>query len=130
MIPHTKTARMLIDVVRAGESSIEAIGRISPQHPAVQDGRAAAFLGIELGAQCAAALLGTDDREGPRPHTEGGYLVRIRDAVFNLPDLPAGEDLRAIADLEGAAGPLSMFRIRVFAGDLEAMTATITVHQS
>lgn len=126
MIPHTKTARMLMNVVTVTDKSIEGVGRISPQHPAVKNGRAPAFLGIELGAQATAAM-----HVGPPPSAATkGYLVRIREAVFLQADLPADEDLRVIADIEGSAGPLTKIRIRVFTGDAEAVTALITTHQS
>ena len=126
MIPHTRTARILTAVIRNDASSIEALGRISPEHPLVRDGRAPSFLGIELGAQAAAAL----ECGGSPPHSvRQGRLVRIREAQLLIDELPAGADLRVIAEVEGSAGPLTMLRIRVSVGDIEAVRASISTHQ-
>lgn len=116
MLPHTRTARFLM---KEGE------GRIPAAHPLVIDGRAPAFLGIELGAQAAAALSHGQPSSGNS--AGGGLLVRIREAVFLQPDLPAGMTLQVSAELEAAAPPLAIYRIRVSVGGVEAVRATISV---
>lgn len=128
-LPHTRTARLLDTVIRADASSIEATGRIPAGHPLVRNGRAPALIGIELGAQAAAAMQHAD---GPSTTAEPrrGHLARIREAAFLMPDLPAERELRVIAELEGAAPPLAIYRIRVVADGVEALNATISTHQS
>lgn len=124
-LPHTKTARLLTDIVRSDAARIEANGRIPSAHPLVTAGRAPCFLGIELGAQAAAAwqaLAHEGDRAAPI-----GRLARVREAVFLSPNLPVDTPLRVIAEVEATAPPLAIYRIRVSVGDIEALRATISV---
>src|SRR4249919_2252822 len=56
LLPHTGTARLLTDVVRAEPRFIVATGRIPAAHPLAVGNLAPCFLGLEMGAQAAAAL--------------------------------------------------------------------------
>jgi hypothetical protein len=120
MIPHTRTARFLTAI--AGN---EATIRIPAQHPLVRNARAPSFLGIEAGAQAAAAM-----SQGSGGQPKSGRLVRVREAVFSMQEIPAETDLRVVATLEAAAPPLAIYRIELYVGDVEAMHATIATHQS
>ena len=128
-LPHTSTARLLTNVVRSGAGFIEATGRVPAAHPLVAGGRAPCFLGLELGAQAAAALEAleraavTGDR-APRI----GQLVRVREAAFLEPDLPVDTQLSVTAILDGAAPPLAIYRIRVSVAGLEYLRAVLSTH--
>ncbi len=77
-------------------------------------GGAPSFLGLELGAQAAAAmdaLVRSRDASDREPSV--GYLVRVREASFLVPHLPVDTTLRVTARLEGAALPLALHRITV-----------------
>jgi len=128
MLPHTRTARLLTSVIRSDSSSIDANGRIPGGHPLVVAGSAPAFLGIELGAQAAAALEGLARAGAGDPPMRTGRLARVREAIFLLERLPAETDLRVVAELEGAAPPLAIYRIRVLVEGREAIRATISTH--
>ena len=125
-LPHTRTARLLTSIVRSDATSIEAVGRIPGAHPLVQNGRLPSLIGIEVGAQAAAAL----QADGPAAtQIRSGRLVRVRDADFIETQLPAETDLIVIAELESAALPLATYRIRVLIGDRVAVHATISTYQ-
>ena len=85
VVPQTGAARMIRDVVRADATSIVATATIDPAHPLVVGGAAPAYLGIEIGAQAAAALAASTAPAGGEPRAIGGRLVRVRDARFARP---------------------------------------------
>ncbi len=126
MIPHTGPARLFTRVVRTESDFIEGVGEIPAMHPAVAGNRAPAFLGIELGAQAAAAL-GRRPLRPPVDAVEGiGHLARIREATFFQPDLPVCTPLRVTARLQGSAPPLAMYEISIYADGVECVRATIS----
>lgn len=129
LLPHTGTARLLTDVLRSGPRFIEATGRVSAAHPLVAGGRAPCFLGLELGAQAAAALeaLGRVAAGGD-PAARIGYLVRVREAAFSSPSLPVDTPLHVKALLSGAAPPLAIYRIGVSVGGVESLRATLSTY--
>lgn len=98
-------------------------------HPLAAGGRAPSFLGLELGAQAAAALEALD-----RGAADGdvsprvGYLVRIRTATFLRPDLPVDTPFVVTAHLDGAAPPLAIYRISLTVNGLEVLQATLSTH--
>lgn len=129
LLPHAGTARLLTEVLRSGPGFIEATGRVPAAHPLVAGGRAPCFLGLELGAQAAAALEALERiaASGDRaPHV--GYLVRVREAAFSSPDLPVDTPLHVNALLSGAAPPLAIYRIAVSVGGVESLRATLSTH--
>jgi predicted hotdog family 3-hydroxylacyl-ACP dehydratase len=89
--------------------------------PWVRDGRAPAFLAIEIGAQ-ATALLGVEGGPGPRR----GFLVGVKDARFLVPTLAAGVPLEVEARDAGSAAPLRTCAI-VLRSTEGAVLATATV---
>ena len=129
LLPHTGTARLLTGVLRSGPGFIEATGRVPAAHPLATGGRAPSFLGLELGAQAAAALEALERAaagEDRRPHV--GYLVRVREAAFSSPSLPVETPLHVKALLTGAAPPLAIYRIEVSVGGGELLRATLSTH--
>lgn len=129
LLPHSGAARLLTNVVRSGRNFIEAICQVPAAHPLVTSGRAPAFLGLELGAQAAAALEAIErgvatGSSVPRV----GYLVRVREANFLMPDLPIETALVVTALLEGAAPPLAVYRISVGTGGVEYLRATLSTY--
>lgn len=130
LLPHTGTARLLTDVVRTGPGFIEAIGRVPAAHPLVAGGRAPCFVGLELGAQAAAALEALDRAAaGGDRAPRVGYLVRVREARFSSPDLPVDAPLQVTATLSGAAPPLAVYQIEVRADGIESLRATLSTHR-
>jgi predicted hotdog family 3-hydroxylacyl-ACP dehydratase len=129
LLPHSGTARLLTEIVRSGRDFVEAIGRIPAAHPLATSECAPCFLGLELGAQAAAALealsrcTATGDR-APR----AGYLVRVREAAFLISDLPIDTPLFVVAHLEGAAPPLAMYRISVAVDGIEFLQARLSTY--
>lgn len=111
LIPHRGPARLLDRVVEWRPGELVGLARVPVESPLVRDGRAPAVLGIEMAAQAAAALeaLGSDRAGGPRI----GYLVRIQEARFASPDLPAGEPLRVTVHEERSLPPLAIYEITV-----------------
>jgi predicted hotdog family 3-hydroxylacyl-ACP dehydratase len=115
--------------VRSEAGFIEATARVLATHPLASGGRAPCFLGLEVGAQAAAALeallRGTETGDGsPRV----GYLVSVREATFLQPDLPVDASLVVTAHLEGAAPPLAIYRIRITVDDVEFLHATLSTY--
>jgi len=129
LLPHSGTARLLTEVVRWDQDSVEAIGQIPAAHPLAGAGRVPCFMGLELGAQAAAALeavsrgAATGDRV---PRT--GYLVRVHEAIFLKPDLPVETPLFVAARLEGAAPPLAIYRISVAVDGIEFLQARLSTY--
>lgn len=130
LIPHSGPARLLSEVLRSGPGFIEATGRVPADHPLVAGGRAPCFLGLELGAQAAAALETLERAEAsgdtaPRV----GYLVRVREAAFSSPSLPVDAPLTVTATLSGAAPPLAVYQIEVRVDGVETLRATLSTYR-
>ena len=131
LLPHSGTARLLTEIVRSGRDFVEAICQVPAAHPLASGGRAPCFLGLELGAQAAAALealergTATGD-SAPRI----GYLVRVREATFLMPDLPIETPLFVVAHLEGAAPPLAIYRISIGVDGIEFLQATLSTYSA
>jgi predicted hotdog family 3-hydroxylacyl-ACP dehydratase len=128
LLPHTGTARLLTDVVRSGPGFIEATGRVPATHPLVAAGRAPCFLGLELGAQAAAALEALERAARGDRAPRIGYLVRVRESAFSSPSLPVDTPLSVTAHLSGAAPPLAIYRIGVSVRGVESLSATLSTH--
>lgn len=125
LVPHTGMARLLTEIVLDGPGFIEAIGVIPARYPLMTPSGAPCFLGLELGAQAAAALEAltrlAEDEDGARI----GYLVRIREAEFLKPTLPADTPLCVTARLERSVRPLGIHRVCVRVGRVDFLRAVL-----
>lgn len=128
LLPHGPPARLAEEVLELGEEQVVCRGRVPAESAAVAAGQAGAWMGLELAAQAAgllqaaeALLPPTGDAGGAARAAEPriGYIVRLRDARFPRPTVPAGAPLVARVELEGRGGPLSLYRVTV---DLEGAT--------
>lgn len=128
IVPHTGFARMVRDVVSADAASIRARATIDPAHPLVVAGEAPAYLGIEIGAQAAAALAAASAETGASTDAVRGRLVRVRKATFARPTLPAGVDLDVTATCTGAHPPLASYVVTVSLAGVVIVTATISTY--
>ncbi|MEO8678368.1 MAG: hypothetical protein ABI665_04935 [Vicinamibacterales bacterium] len=129
LLPHRGTARLLTRVVRSDAASVEAICEIPASHPLVTDGRAPGLLGLELGAQAAAAMEALNrGRDTGDQAARIGYLVRVREATFVTADLPIDTPLVVSARLEGSAPPLAIYRITVGLDGRELLNATLSTY--
>jgi len=127
LLPHTPPARLLGGIAEASPEEIRAVAEIPPGHPLAVDGLVPAFLGIEAGAQAAAALEALNrspDAPGPRI----GYLVGVREARFSAAALPTGRPLLVAARFQGGAPPLSIYEIAVGEPGRETVTGTISTY--
>ena len=131
LLPHRGTARLLTEIVRWRRDFVEAIGEVSAAHPLASAEGAPSFLGLELGAQAAAALeaLERSASTGDRAPTTG-YLVRVHEATFLMPDLPIETPLYVTAQLEGAAPPLAIYRITIAVDGMEFVRARLSTYRS
>ena len=116
LLPHAGLALYLTRIVESDESQIVCEAAIDPESP-FRD-RAAdtfpAFLGLEMGAQAAAAHEGVlRASSGDEAEPTGGFVVRIRRATFARPALAAGTSYRASARLLEAAPPLRTYAVRL-----------------
>lgn len=128
VVPHTGVARMVRDVVSVDTASIVATATVDPAHPLVVAGEAPAYLGIEIGAQAAAALAAIDASAGASTPAVSGRLVRVREAAFARPTLPAGVVLEVTAACTGAHPPLASYLVTVTHAGLAVVTATISTY--
>jgi predicted hotdog family 3-hydroxylacyl-ACP dehydratase len=115
LIPHRLPARVVEAVLERVADLITCRGRISPDHPLAHAGKVPAHVGLEMGAQAAAALavlLARD--EDPSFRTGMGYLVGIRGARFNVLALRTDRDHRVVVRRSGSAGPLALFEIEIY----------------
>ena len=128
VVPHTGVARMVRDVISADARSIVATATIDPAHPLVVAGEAPAYLGIEIGAQAAAAHAAIGAAAGASTPAVSGRLVRVREASFARPTLPAGAVLDVTAACTGAFPPLASYVITVGLVDAVIVTATISTY--
>lgn len=130
MLPHTGNAQLVTAILSCGDGVVEAKASIPSGHPLCTGARAPAFLGVEVGAQAAAAMEALD-RTGHTnsPATRIGQLVRVREATLLVSDLPVEKTLLVTARLDGAAPPVAIYQIEVRVDDAVAMRAVITIHR-
>ncbi len=127
LVPHRFPTRLLEAVEEIEVDRIVCRARVPADNPFVSGECVPAFVGLEMGAQAAAALeaLARFKAEGavsPRI----GYLVGVRDAVFHAPGLPVDLPLRVAVRLASRAGPLSVYEAVVsFEGGIR-VEATIS----
>jgi predicted hotdog family 3-hydroxylacyl-ACP dehydratase len=128
LVPHRDPALLVRVVASSSPGEICCIAVISGDHPLAADGRAPCLLGIEAAAQAAAALeaLSRPPEESAGPRV--GYLVGVREAVFHLPDLPAGWPLRIAVRAAGSAPPLAVYEATVELDGVPALTATLSTY--
>lgn len=128
LLPHTGLARLLRTIRESDASSIDATGEIPAAHPLVRDGRAPAFLAIELGAQAAAAMsaLAGQGEGGSGPIR--GRLVRVTVARFLQATLPVDTSLDVTARLVASAAPLAIYDVDVACAGAPQVTATISTY--
>jgi predicted hotdog family 3-hydroxylacyl-ACP dehydratase len=130
LLPHRDPARLVRVVVEAAAERIACIAVIPPDHPLTQGGRAPAFLGLEAGAQAAAALEALS-RQGKDAGDTGprlGYLVGVREAVFHAPDLPVAEPLTVTVEAVGSAPPLAVYTARIELEGAVLVTGTLSTY--
>jgi predicted hotdog family 3-hydroxylacyl-ACP dehydratase len=129
-MPLRVPALLLTGILRSEPGLVEASARVPGDHPLAEAGAAPCFLGLELGAQAAAAM---DVLSGPCNASERGggigFLVRVREASFHAPRLPVDTTLRVTARLEAKALPLAIHRITVVAGEAVLVRALIATHR-
>jgi len=121
VLPHQPPARLAERVLELWQGGIRCLGRVPADSAAVVDGEAGVWMALELAAQAAGLLQAATSlqaadlpaaAESPgEPRV--GYVVRLRDARFRRPTLPAGAPLTARVELEGSGGPLSLYRARI-----------------
>lgn len=129
LLPHGGSALLLTNVLRFGPDFLEGEGHLPAIHPLVAGEVAPCFLALELGAQAAAALEALLRRERSADASPRiGHLVRIREAELLRATIPAGPTLRVSARLEGAAGPLAIYRIVVGIGQVDYLRAVLSTH--
>lgn len=121
-LPHTPPARMVERVLGREGGLVRCRASVPADSPWVWDGRAPAFLAIEIGAQAAALL----NAEGaPRR----GFLVGVKDARFLVPTLAAGVPLEVEARDAGSAPPLRTCAIVLRSAEGAVLaTATVSVY--
>lgn len=126
LLPHQGSALLLSEILSADRGEIRALGFIPTSYPLVTAGQAPGLLGIELGAQAAGALEALGGQTQGR--RTGGRLVRIEEATFVKPVLPAGCTLEISATREALAVPLAKYRIEVRCQDELCVTALLSVY--
>jgi predicted hotdog family 3-hydroxylacyl-ACP dehydratase len=129
LLPHSATALLLTAVIRSDATSVEATATVPAAHPLATGGRVPCFVGLEIGAQAAAALEAIVRGAQSGAHTpRAGYLVSVRTATFLSADLPVDTALTVTACLEGAAWPLAIYRIAIAVAGVEFLAATLSTH--
>ncbi len=110
LVPHRGPSRLLEAVEDALEGRVVCRARIAPTSPFAIEGSAAAFVGLEIAAQAAAAaeaLARLNDEGAVQPRV--GYLVGVRDAIFHVVELPLDRPLRVCVQLASQTGSLKIY---------------------
>jgi predicted hotdog family 3-hydroxylacyl-ACP dehydratase len=130
-LPHAPPALLLRGVLAASPEEIVCTAEVGAAHPLVRGGRFPALLGVEAGAQAAAALealaaMAATAAGGAQRPPRIGYLVGVRAAAFTAGTLAAGRPFRVTARPQGSAPPLAVYEIAAGEAGQEAVRATIS----
>lgn len=125
LIPHRPPMRLIEEVLGESAEGFVCRGRIPAELST--DGAASPLLGLEMGAQ-AAAVLAALGREGVAGGEPGlGYLVSIREARFECPELPAERLLTVRVRATGGVLPLTTYEIRIAMDETSAPLLSATI---
>ena len=92
LIPHRLPMRLVEEIVRVDDISIETAATVRDTWPTAEGGQARTLVLIELLAQSAAVLQGWKERHD-KEAGEGGLLVGIHSAIPARPVIPVGTRL-------------------------------------
>lgn len=123
LLPHTPPSRLATEVLEVGDGHVLCRGSIPADNASVHGGEAGPWMALELAAQAAGLLQAAGAGDDAEPRV--GYIVRIRDARFPRPGLPADVPLLARVNHDGGGGPLSLYRVRVDVDGAVVCTATL-----
>lgn len=127
LLPQSGPMRLLDRAIVVNETHAHAQATLGSNHPfADAEGRVAAWIGVELMAQCIALYAGARaQRAGRPPHI--GYLVSSREFKAASPLLPAGRPLDVIAHCQ-FADPNGMHAFRCEVRDGKALLISANVN--
>ena len=128
LIPHRGKALFLRRVLRHEAESIDCVGVIPGTSPFVREGRAPAFVGLELAAQAAAALQALEGSDEGLLTPRSGYLVGVREARFTSAWIPAECEIHARVRRTGRAGPLAVHDVLVLVAGSECVAGVISTY--
>jgi predicted hotdog family 3-hydroxylacyl-ACP dehydratase len=127
LLPHGAAARFVQEVVSVEPESIVTRGAIPAHGPFVKDGVAPAVVALELAAQ-SAGLLEAISRDDPAGTTASvGYIVGLRELSMSSDAVPARREMTATVTLDGAARPLTIYRVSVSLDGVEVVTGKINI---
>lgn len=129
-LPHAPPALLVTGVLAASPERVVCRAEIPLDHPLVSGETAPAYLGLEAGAQAAAAwgALGALAAEGAEESPRIGYVVAIRNARFHVPGLTAGRPFRVEVRPAGSVPPLSIYEVSVETGGEELLAGTVSTY--
>lgn len=129
LLPHRSPARWIDGVGQTTEKSIRVSGRIPSDSAFVSEGQASSYVALEFAAQAAAVLetLGRASSGGDAA-AHLGYLVGARQVQLDAPRVAAAAEVLAEVELEGTAGPLSIYRSRVVQAGQRIAAATVSTY--
>ena len=114
LLPHRVPMRFLTSILSVTADGLACTARIPDACALVTDGQAPPVAAIEAAAQAAAAWEAVRrSRDAGVASPRIGYLVALRDIIFFSGSVPAERDLLVSVRLEGAAPPLTHYRIEV-----------------
>ena len=114
LLPHRVPMRFLTSILRVTADGLTCTACIPDACALVTDGHAPPVAAIEAAAQAAAAWEAVRrSRDAGVASPRIGYLVALRDIIFFSGSVPAERDLLVSVRLEGAAPPLTHYRIEV-----------------
>ena len=114
LLPHRVPMRFLTSILWVTADGLACTARIPDACALVTEGHAPPVAAIEAAAQAAAAWEAVRrSRDAGVASPRIGYLVALRDIIFFSGSVPAERDLLVSVRLEGAAPPLTHYRIEV-----------------
>ena len=116
-LPQRPPALLVTEVLAADPEGSRCLARIPADSPFVEQGRAPAYLALEMGAQAAAAGEARQRAaESGGGEAQGGYVVRITRAVFHVTSLDATGEFELHTSLRQAAPPLRTWSCHILQG--------------
>lgn len=128
LVPHTPPMLLLDEIVETSKSAITCKLNLRSDSTFVRQGRVRAVIALEYMAQCAAAYAGYQQYlDGKR--SQMGYLVSVRDAVFETGYLYVGDELLVRADHRWGNETTANFQCEVARSGLAIAHATLSAFQ-
>jgi predicted hotdog family 3-hydroxylacyl-ACP dehydratase len=124
LLPHRPPMLMLTRMLEQDSDSVHCTSVIDAHNPLLSDGLFPIIGGVELLAQAAGTLFGT---QAPGNAARPGAIVQVKSFRVEPPDIPVGAELHIHARYQAGTAEAALFEGEVLFGEQRFFTGTLMI---